>query len=81
MRHLHRSKVVAQVLDAVPDLTGVPGVHDLVVEGSVVSCTVEPDGLPAVLGALTAAGVRTLTSSPPSLEELFLDAYRKDPVG
>jgi ABC-2 type transport system ATP-binding protein len=76
MRHLHRSKVRAEVVGAVPDLAGVPGVHDLVVDGSVVSCTVEPDGLPAVLGALTAAGVRTLTSAPPSLEELFLDAYR-----
>ena len=80
MRHLHRSKVRAEVVGAVPDLTGVPGVHDLSVEGSVVSCTVEPDGLPAVLTALTAAGVRALTSSPPSLEELFLDAYRRDPV-
>jgi polyether ionophore transport system ATP-binding protein len=81
MRHLHRSKVRAEVVGAVPDLSGVPGVHDLSVDGSVVSCTVEPDGLPGVLTALTAAGVRTLTSSPPSLEELFLDAYRKDPVG
>ncbi|HEY2878679.1 ABC transporter ATP-binding protein [Nocardioides sp.] len=81
MRHLHRSKVRAEVVGAVPDLGGVPGVHDLSVDGAVVSCTVEPEGLPAVLTALTAAGVRTLTSSPPSLEELFLDAYRKDPVG
>jgi ABC-2 type transport system ATP-binding protein len=30
-----------------------------------------------VLTALTAAGLRTLTSTPPSLEELFLDAYRR----
>jgi ABC-2 type transport system ATP-binding protein len=80
MRHLHRSKVRAEVVGAAPDLSGVPGVHDLSVDGSVVSCTVEPDGLPAVLSALTAAGVRSLTSTPPSLEELFLDAYRGDPV-
>jgi ABC-2 type transport system ATP-binding protein len=80
MRHLHRSKVRAEVVGAVPDLADVPGVHDLTVAGQVVSCTVEPDGLPPVLTALTAAGVRTLTSTPPSLEELFLDAYRRDPV-
>ena len=30
--------------------------------------------------ALTAAGVRTLTSTPPTLEELFLDVYRADPT-
>ena len=81
MRHLHRSKVRAEVVGRVPDLSGVPGVHELAVDGSVVSCTVEPEGLPAVLTALTGAGVRTLTSTPPSLEELFLDAYRGEPVG
>jgi ABC-2 type transport system ATP-binding protein len=81
MRHLHRSRVRADVVGAVPDLSGVPGVHDLTVDGSVVSCTVEPEALPAVLTAITAAGVRTLTSTPPTLEELFLDAYRRrEPV-
>lgn len=76
MRHLHRSRVTAELVGAVPDLTRTPGVHDLVVDGSTVSLTVAPDGLPAVLSALTTAGVRTLTSTPPTLEEVFLDAYR-----
>jgi ABC-2 type transport system ATP-binding protein len=76
LRHLHRSKVTATVAGVVPDLTGLAGVHEVAVDGSRVSCTVDPDGLPAVLTALTAAGVTALTSSPPSLEELFLDAYR-----
>ena len=77
MRHLHRSRVRAEVVGAVPDLSGVPGVHDLSVDGSTVALKVEPAGLPAVLSALTAAGVRALTSTPPTLEELFLDAYRR----
>jgi ABC-2 type transport system ATP-binding protein len=77
MRHLHRSRVRAEVVGTVPDLAGVPGVHDLVTDGPTVTLTVDPDGLPAVLTALTAAGVRTLTSTPPTLEELFLDAYRR----
>jgi ABC-2 type transport system ATP-binding protein len=77
MRHLHRSRVRAEVLGSLPDLSGVAGVHDLVADGSVVTMTVDSDGLPAVLTALTAAGVRTLTSTPPTLEELFLDAYRR----
>ena len=38
--------------------------------------TVDPDALAAVLEALTAAGIVALSSTPPSLEELFLDAYR-----
>jgi ABC-2 type transport system ATP-binding protein len=76
LRHLHRSKVTATVTGGVPDLTGLAGVHDVTVEGPQVSCTVDPEGLPGVLTALTGAGVTALTSTPPSLEELFLDAYR-----
>ena len=82
LRHLRRSHVRAQVSGPVPDLTNVPGVHDVSVDGSTVSCTVDPDGLPVVLEALTRAGVQALTSVPPTLEELFLDAYRgtADPI-
>ena len=76
LRHLHRSHVRAEVSGAVPVLDGLTGVHDVVVEGRQVACTVDPEGLPAVLEALTRAGVRSLTSTPPTLEELFLDAYR-----
>ncbi|WP_246160616.1 ABC transporter ATP-binding protein [Nocardioides humilatus] len=77
LRHLHRSKVVATVSGAVPELAGTPGVHDVAVDGSRVTCTVDPDALPTVLAALTTAGVVALTSTLPSLEELFLDAYRQ----
>ncbi|MBO0844314.1 MAG: ABC transporter ATP-binding protein [Nocardioides sp.] len=77
MRHLHRSRVRAEVVGEVPDLSGVAGVHDLSADGSTVTLTVEPEGLPAVLTALTGAGVTALTSTPPTLEELFLDAYRR----
>jgi len=87
LRHLHRSKVTAEVDAAVPDLSAIAGVHDLSVEddpagspGQRVVCSVDPEGLPAVLQALTAAGIRSLTSTPPSLEELFLDAYRERAV-
>ena len=79
LRHLRRSHVRAEVSGTVPDLTGVSGVHDVSVVGSTISCTVDPEGLPAVLEALTGAGVRALTSVPPTLEELFLDAYRGTP--
>lgn len=76
LRHLSRSKIVATLSGTVPDLTGTPGIHDLAVDGRQFNCTVDPEGLPVVLTALTSAGVEALTSSPPTLEELFLDAYR-----
>ncbi|HWJ81007.1 MAG TPA: ABC transporter ATP-binding protein [Nocardioides sp.] len=77
LRHLHRSRVVATVTGTPPDLSATPGVHDVAVAGTQVSCSVDPEALPTVLAALTAAGVVGLTSAPPSLEELFLDAYRE----
>jgi ABC-2 type transport system ATP-binding protein len=80
LRRLRRSKITAIVDGQVPDLKA-DGVHDLVVDGRKVDCTVDPDALPGVLTALTAAGVQSLTSVPPSLEELFLDAYRQDAKG
>lgn len=76
LRHLRRSRVRAEVTDEVPDLARTPGVHDVTVQGHSLSCAVDPEGLPLVLEALTRAGVRALTSTPPTLEELFLDAYR-----
>ncbi|MBS1838804.1 MAG: ABC transporter ATP-binding protein, partial [Actinobacteria bacterium] len=76
MRHLHRSRLSATVSGAVPDLTGVSGVHDLVVADRSVDCSVEPESLSRVLGMLSASGIEALSSTPPSLEELFLDAYR-----
>jgi ABC-2 type transport system ATP-binding protein len=76
LRHLRRSKVVAEVVRPAPDLRAIHGVSDVRVEGSTITCSVEPDAMTDLLGALTAAGVRSLTSAPPTLEELFLEAYR-----
>ena len=77
LRHLRRTHVRAEVARRV-ELTA-PGVHDVVVDGPVVTCRVDADALPGVLEALTRAGVRALTCTPPTLEELFLDAYRGSP--
>jgi ABC-2 type transport system ATP-binding protein len=74
LRHLRRNRIRAEVDRPVPGLGELPGVHDLGVEGAQVTFTVDPEGLAGVLGALTAAGVRNLTSTPTSLEELFLVA-------
>jgi ABC-2 type transport system ATP-binding protein len=81
MRHLHRNRIEADLSGPVPDLAAVPGVHDVVVADGRVTCSVDPEALSEVLRLLTAGGVRTLTSAPPTLEELFLDVYRPDPDG
>ena len=77
MRHLTRTSVTAD-LDRVPDpadLAALPGVHGVTVEGSRVHCEVDTAALGPVLRTLTDAGVRSLTSRPPTLEELFLRHY------
>ena len=56
-------------------LAGLPGVHDLEITGTRVSCHADNSALDEVLRRLTEAGVRSLVSQPPTLEELFLRHY------
>jgi len=76
MRHLRLTKVRAELDGAVPDLTSLEGLRDLRIQGSVVSCAADSASLTPLLAELSRVGLRSLTSAPPSLEELFLDAYR-----
>lgn len=75
MRHLTRTNITAELADSPDGLARLPGVHDLDVRGRHVSLQVDTDQLDAVLKSLSTAGVRSLTSTPPTLEELFLRHY------
>src|SRR6266576_797515 len=68
LRHLTRTSIDAE-------LAGLAGVHDLDVTGNRVRCQVDSGALDDVLRLLTATGVRSLVSRPPTLEELFLMHY------
>ncbi|MEW2175339.1 ABC transporter ATP-binding protein [Streptomyces sp. NPDC005406] len=78
MRHLTRTNITAELADAPDGLAQLPGVHDLDVRGRQVSLQVDTDKLDAVLKSLSASGVRSLTSTPPTLEQLFLRHYTAD---
>ncbi|MFB7212237.1 ATP-binding cassette domain-containing protein [Streptomyces sp. NPDC056255] len=78
MRHLTRTNISAELAAPPNGLAHLPGVHDLEVQGLRVTLQVDTDKLDAVLKSLTASGVRTLTSTPPTLEELFLRHYATD---
>ncbi|MGN6792428.1 MAG: ABC transporter ATP-binding protein [Streptosporangiaceae bacterium] len=81
LRHLTRTSIFAE-LAAPPDgLDRLPGIHNLDVEGVRVRCEVDTDKLDGLLRQLTAVGVRSLTSQPPTLEELFLRHYSGDDDG
>jgi ABC-2 type transport system ATP-binding protein len=80
LRHLTRTPVAAELTGTAHGLDQLAGVHDLVVDpgpggGSRVRCEVDTDHLEALLQLLVPAGVRTLVSQPPTLEELFLRHY------
>jgi ABC-2 type transport system ATP-binding protein len=75
MRHLTRTSMTAELGQPPSGLDGLAGVHDLVVEGTRVACKVDPGAVDEVLWILTRAGVKTLYSHPPTLEELFLRHY------
>jgi ABC-2 type transport system ATP-binding protein len=75
LRHLTRTSITAELVSVPPELTNMHGVHNLTVDGGVVRCEVDNDQLDAVLRLLSASGVRSLISQPPTLEQLFLRHY------
>ena len=74
MRHLSALTVEATFDGDVPDVTGVPGVSMVTVQGPVLRCQVRGPVEPLV-NVLANSGVRELLSREPSLEELFLSHY------
>jgi ABC-2 type transport system ATP-binding protein len=79
LRHLSRTSVRAELARPPDGLGGLPGVHALEVSGTRVSCQVDDGALDELLRRLTEAGVRSLVSQPPTLEELFLRHYTDQP--
>jgi ABC-2 type transport system ATP-binding protein len=81
LRHLTRTSITAELAGPPNGLGGLPGVHELEVDGTQVRLQVDTTGLDGVLRRLTTVGVRSLVSQPPTLEELFLRHYgdRADP--
>jgi len=79
MRHLSALSVDASFDTTPPDLSRVPGVTAVEVQGNRVRCQVVGSVEP-LLGVLAASGVHQLLSREPSLEELFLAHYGGDPT-
>jgi polyether ionophore transport system ATP-binding protein len=74
MRHLSALHVEAELDGSVPDLSIIPGVRAVEVDGNRIRCQVTGPIEP-LLTVLARVGVRHLVSKEPSLEELFLAHY------
>ena len=78
LRHLTRTSIVAETERPPAGLAALAGVHDLHVQGDRARFDVDTSHLDEALRRLTQFGVRSLTSQPPTLEELFLRHYGDD---
>jgi ABC-2 type transport system ATP-binding protein len=75
LRHLHRTTVSVLLSGNTSALATVPGIGDLVLDGPKATFTVGEEDLGGVLEALSRYSPRSLVSTPPSLEDLFLRHY------
>ncbi|MFC9996737.1 ATP-binding cassette domain-containing protein [Nocardia sp. NPDC127526] len=75
LRHLSRTSITAELTGDPGDLTRIPGVADLSIEDHTLHCQVDSEHLGELIRVLGDAGVRSLISQPPTLEELFLRHY------
>lgn len=75
LRYMTRTSVQAVTEQQPSGLAGLAGVHALTVDGHRVAFEVDSAQLDRALTTLTRLGVRSLTSAPPTLEDLFLRHY------
>ncbi|KAB2346845.1 ABC transporter ATP-binding protein [Actinomadura rudentiformis] len=78
LRHLTRTSIQAELSSPPNGLSTMPGVHDIEIDGTKIKLEVDSVKLDPVLKQLVQSGVVSLTSQPPTLEELFLRHYEDD---
>jgi ABC-2 type transport system ATP-binding protein len=78
LRHLTRTSIAVETSSPLSGIEALPGVHDVLVEDHHARFDVDTAQLDAVMRRLAPLGVRSLTSTPPTLEEMFLRHYGDD---
>jgi ABC-2 type transport system ATP-binding protein len=75
LRHLTRTSIAVETAQPPARLAELPGVHDVHIEDHRARFDVDAAHLDETVQRLAALGVRSLTSTPPTLEEMFLRHY------
>jgi ABC-2 type transport system ATP-binding protein len=75
LRHLTRTSIAVETERPIDGIGDLPGVHDPQVDGVRARFDVETAQLDDAIKHLSTFGLRSLTSQPPTLEELFLRHY------
>ncbi|MEE1621740.1 ATP-binding cassette domain-containing protein [Zafaria sp. Z1313] len=76
LRRLTRSAVAVQTEAPAAAIAALPGVHGVHEDAGRLRFTVDDGAMESVVRALARHGLGSLTSTPPSLEELFVHHYR-----
>lgn len=77
LRHLSQQQVKAVTKKSPQGIKHAAGLRNLKIDGNTVNFTVRRDNLGAAIEQLSLYGIESLTSEPPSLEELFMRHYEK----
>ncbi|RDI55236.1 ABC transporter ATP-binding protein [Nocardia mexicana] len=80
LRHLTRTTITVETVRPATNLGDMAGVHDLVQDGLHARFDADTAALDTVLRTIAALGVRNLTSTPPTLEDIFLRHYGPEAV-
>jgi ABC-2 type transport system ATP-binding protein len=75
LRHLTRTTVIAETRTPATHIARLPGTHRVELDGARISFDVDTAHLGNTIEALGRSGILSLTSHPPTLEELFLRHY------
>jgi ABC-2 type transport system ATP-binding protein len=81
LRHLTRTSVAVETAQPLTGLNDLTGVHDLIVEDHRARFDVDSAHLDAVVRHMSTLGVKSLVSTPPTLEEMFLRHYGEEETG
>lgn len=81
LRHLSRHTVHAHTKQKITGLATIPGVHDLKLEGKRAAFDVDHDTIGKAISLLAKFEIESLTSEPPTLEELFMRHYQEASSG
>jgi ABC-2 type transport system ATP-binding protein len=75
LRHLSRTSITAELVRMPGDVSRIRGVEDVSIEGHTLRAQVDNRALGELVRVLAEAGVSSLISRPPTLEDLFLQHY------
>jgi len=80
LRHLTRYTMQVTTEKTIEGLDKLDGVYDITENDELVSFHVDTPKMGLVISHLTRFGIKKLESTPPSLEDLFMQHYKKDGV-